>query len=144
MFFVRVGSLTVHVFRSKPLASIRDTLIIGWRHIERHYAQKRLSPCAIPRIALWKPDGRCLIWSWNLKWIALRSNNTSTWASTTLYVNSHSEWWVCFTTCFIVQATCVRQRPLIWHRFKKIPILSWGEPSDQIGNAPLLFRNLSF
>jgi hypothetical protein len=35
---VRVGSLTVRAFGSKPLALIGDTLIIGQSHTEHHYA----------------------------------------------------------------------------------------------------------
>jgi hypothetical protein len=50
--FVRVGSLTVRAFGSKPLALIGDTLIIGQSHTEHHYAQKCLSPSAVPRVTL--------------------------------------------------------------------------------------------
>jgi hypothetical protein len=48
----RVGSLSKHVLRSKPLMSIRNTLIIGRSITESQYAQKHLSFCAVSGVML--------------------------------------------------------------------------------------------
>jgi hypothetical protein len=58
--------------RSKvsPLRQSGRLFLFGQSFTDHHDAQKRLSPCVVLEITLWKLIDHWLIWSWNLKQIA--------------------------------------------------------------------------